>query len=1370
MSFWRAGIILGICAAAFPATRAAADPFEGACRVSDIGIVSEQDQRRLDAKAQEILRQENLVSIGFDLPIAAKTGEVFRAMPVGNYVRVREVFGVDGNCRITQATTESTARRVPLRDPFRLIIERQTSGGFETVSETEGRAWNGRAGFDQPGIYRFTVEMTAEVISAFNVPRRSSRTVRISAAVPRAEGIVELKIVALDGSRGSGVTIDPDGASKLALNVNPVGICRRPHGFDAKAVRAEILSETTGSQRSRNPREERFSEGLWELRTSSGTLLSQRQGGDTFQIFPERLGDGGYRLSLSLPEPFQPAPASGFRTGPASLTIRIQNCGAGTDPEIARARETGRQSCVAETPDLEEGETDPRLAAIQARGTPREICQEEDLILPDLDIPNAPFENPEVAIPLEQVIPNFGLKPEDLIAPQPAPPGPVPLDLLAECAALEAEIARRKAQEAKSCAPPLEVMLRLIGAPGAYTKLRGQYVDLVAAAATQKRAALLPLALELRALEQRYLALAQEAREADLAVNFGAKFFVADRFSSLDQAKAHQALEREKLAKLRADLAALDDREKVSNQTLTSGRGALSDFERFNQNFLREEIAKITSTQIRAVLVDGKPDFQFFRERNPATQDGVPPTLTRGGLNRGEFLVPSEDITDPGARERAFARKLARGEEIRAELSEILGEHNRIRTEMLRLADNLTNDLAAINEQLQVLHGQMAALAPALEADKDLLAEMFASNRFEHCIGGPGGGGVSGFQSVAAGQVQGARGLAAGLPGMNVTLPDPGPFTPLKTQVNLPKPLTELQVPGLENVLPLQIKRDGLAQEASERTLFRALAETEQANRNSAIFTFLEQVQNLTLAFGEFTLEVGGELGAVTLKPSDIRAIFDASESGQPIPPGILSSLPDGLSVEELKRTVTAAVEQKIQATLTDPFDRQLAKPDVQNFFQGIDTVLGTDFTGKVDEADKLRAGQFLELVDQAAFDSVDKLLSGEERDRLAGGLGNFAGGAGEFLAGLFGGDAVGDGAQSAEDLARAFERQQELTSAFNDSLDAGFVLLDVLSLAAGGANVAKAGGLAALLDDGARLAASGLLTKNGREAFAEAVGARISKADDLAEAQKSLIGFQHQIDILVAEKRIAPEEAQALLDALADASVKTAEQIAKRDATQRATAEIAEVAARQDQLVADAADAENALRAGDFANNEGEIPDFARNFLADAAEAEDVADLEAFGRRLFSGEAFSDGTLKDQGLVDFVKPIDGENVVLGERLGAGQNSSVSATDRADVAVKVVDQKAARHEDIVKLIEIEQVTARLEGREFSRVAVEEALEAEFGGAGKIAPSLDDVIKLEDLEEFQADLIGEGLNVLNGEALLREAGIPHQRLLGIGQRE
>ncbi|MEM0922124.1 MAG: hypothetical protein AAGI13_03710, partial [Pseudomonadota bacterium] len=71
MSFRRAGIILGICAAAFSGTGAAADPFEGACRVSDIGIVSEQDQRRLDAKAQEILRQENLVSIGFDLPIAA---------------------------------------------------------------------------------------------------------------------------------------------------------------------------------------------------------------------------------------------------------------------------------------------------------------------------------------------------------------------------------------------------------------------------------------------------------------------------------------------------------------------------------------------------------------------------------------------------------------------------------------------------------------------------------------------------------------------------------------------------------------------------------------------------------------------------------------------------------------------------------------------------------------------------------------------------------------------------------------------------------------------------------------------------------------------------------------------------------------------------------------------------------------------------------------------------------------------------------------------------------------------------------------------------------------------------------------------------
>lgn len=1300
---------------------AAADEFAGACAVGDLGVVAEADRARIDAKVQELIGKtggdEQIVSLKLEAPLSAKVNEVFPVSVTVDTATIEEAFGVSGDCAVTSARTRRASDDAPLTRPFVLTATRIAPDEAE-VARIEGPGFGGRLAFDAPGVYRLAVEILGERVSALNAPRRVARTIRIGGE-PRGFGVTKLEI---DAPFGGGTGIVFDGKNEpFGVRLGQGGVCQTTHSFAGVATASEIIRETSGSRISREAAKGPYARGTWRLVTSNGAVVETRTGGSTFTIRPEAIGDGGYVLQLIPAESDQPE-FGGFRLERATTTVRIASCGPGA-PAVAEAKARGAAACKAD------GEE------------PAEECGPElEFVQPVFDA--APFLqagfDPEAGLP--QVVVN----PEVFIVQDPPAPRHAPIDLLAECARLQAEIARRKEQIGADCAAPIASMLKLLAGPAEYEALRQRFVERAQAGIAEPLVAIRAAAAPLAAKEAELAALVAEAKAAGALASFESRFITEAVAASPEEFAALSKRIAAESAALAAERRAIDEKEQ--NSRLDPNQPGLNDAERARRTAIDRDLRRNASLRPRVEQGPNGPVIRLARPRADERPAGVPPTITLGGLSQDEFFFLDRKITDRAARDGKLQEQLARARSLRDQANALLSDHA---ATLRRVKDAIADfevSLEETNEDLAPIHAEFAALRERHEAEKDRLAEMFASRRFEHCLGAFGPAGGAGFFSVAAGDVRGARDLARGLPGMNVDLPDPGEFAPADIRVEAPRPLTERALPGFEDVFPLRFREDGEAQLAREAQLFDDLADAEAVDRNSRTLSFLTTVSKLSREVIIAGAPISGELAF---------ALSDAILTGR------------AFTTEEIARLPATVTEEAARRALANTFEEDF---DLRNLVIGFDKITGANLSGEVPPETAISAGDFLEALGRSGTDFL-RLLEAEERDRLV-----------EDIARPFFADIEpGAGPLDPEAAARRLLFQLDRTKQEAALLELSFLALDAAGFVTGGFNAAKLG---SLLDDIARASARGLLTETGRVNAANRLLQTLEETRDIGKVRQRLAVVRDEVGRLVRNGELPEAEAQRFLDDIGKAAGE-AEVIAEGRGLD-AIDDLVALAEERDDLPLDLLFEENRTRLGPFVNNEGALPEFGEDILRRLDERTNLPlgeqslgdDLDQIARDLLNGEAFKDGAPVN----DVLRRVDGDAANLGPKLGAGQNSTVF--DGGETAFKVVDRKVERAGEALDRLQAELARARAVGEPPNLFAVADELkqpvsvsELEFeflDDAGKAAARrqiIDDLtLSEEGLDALADNLRREALDQIQGSLILQKNGVPHQRVLGVGERE
>ena len=214
---------------------------------------------------------------------------------------------------------------------------------------------------------------------------------------------------------------------------------------------------------------------------------------------------------------------------------------------------------------------------------------------------------------------------------------------------------------------------------------------------------------------------------------------------------------------------------------------------------ISQEYARLVQTAMVNDLVMSEQDRQKY-DGYRMGETGIP-------LSLGHGIAPTAAVFNP--------QKVTLLNRLRADQQRIFNEHADARRRLEAGLPALKEKIAERNRQLEEGFNGLLTIRESLDQGQTALADMFASGKFEHCLGmGPT---TSMDYAITFADGRQERGAAWALPGMSLRLPEPK-----KEQV----PVDNITVPApLHKIMPLRLKIDGIRQAEQDRKTAEALAE-----------------------------------------------------------------------------------------------------------------------------------------------------------------------------------------------------------------------------------------------------------------------------------------------------------------------------------------------------------------------------------------------------------------------------------------------------------------------------------------------------------------------------------------------------------------
>ncbi len=214
---------------------------------------------------------------------------------------------------------------------------------------------------------------------------------------------------------------------------------------------------------------------------------------------------------------------------------------------------------------------------------------------------------------------------------------------------------------------------------------------------------------------------------------------------------------------------------------------------------LSQDYARLVQTAMVNDLVMSAADQQRYDSYRMG-ETGIP-------LSLGHGIAPTAAVFDQ--------KRVALLNQLRADQKRIYNEHADARRRLEAGLPAIKEKLAERNRQLDDGFNALLKIRETLGQGQTALADMFASGKFEHCLGmGPT---TSMDYTITFADGRQDRGAAWALPGMSLKLPEPK-----KEQI----PIDNITIPApLHQILPLRLKIDGIRQVEQDRKTAEALAE-----------------------------------------------------------------------------------------------------------------------------------------------------------------------------------------------------------------------------------------------------------------------------------------------------------------------------------------------------------------------------------------------------------------------------------------------------------------------------------------------------------------------------------------------------------------
>ena len=1324
--------------------------FDGRCAVApgELGVAGDRGRdARLNAVNGLIGATgggRQLSNWGFAAPPATvEVGQDVKLKPRATYVTIDKVLGFNGNCRVTTAQTRDSERGV-LETAHDITIERRgPDGSFEVVSQRDGETMPEVSRFAEQGVYRVTAVLRRAVPSAFQgVPTRLSITVRVvDPALARGSGLVRLKVQLPQGFAGSGMVIRGDQGGVGATGRGVASQCNQRFAFDGLRVDATILHETSHSQQLTDQRERPFGNGIWTLvRTSDGSLIKRQNGGERFLLIARDLGNGSYALRLEAPEVLQPKGLQSFRIPPAVRQITVLDCGPPVVAETAKdkgvncklgqggarnfasreafdgfvAQQTRQgeqriedrqrvQDLEAKDPaDLSQEEQ-----AFLAQATADVRCEDDELEVAIDPIPLGNDQGEQAVNPLVEDGDGATVTTEDFITEAGAEPQHQPPPIGLTCPLLEKEIARRQQQVQRSCAPALALMTKLVlAAPRFATKLqelsklqrsmaeRHAFVSLGAATPLILPRAIAADLQELAKIERAFRTLVSEAHAQ------GALVSTADRFKVLLEVSRETA-------------AAI-----LPGQTPKDAVGA----------------------QLINVVTDdrGEQVVQFLQQRFPRRNPNLPGTIG-DGLAPGQFEFPDQRIADRAERAQAFEQRMALFDALRLRFRTLQGDHETVRRRLIQAVDAYEAERQGFNASVEAAFAELTAMKAEHERNRSELQRLFESNALEHCLGrfaSPAD--INPLQSVSLRDLQNRPNPAAGLPGMNVVMPDIAALknvVPVLGPIPKPKKLAAqfINVPPFDRFFPFEVKRNGQQQrefDVESKELARQIKQAEIEGKSAAVreilFKALFQLGRSVVSFGGTNLEVQleGQTGRAIESPDE--AFFKALT-------GVDVNLENDIDFVNFR-------DQTLTALRNKPFHEL-----VQEIGNAINPILA------------LKEGQELaERAGEAAFARGDIGIATAFAGLLLGDASLFAG---SFDPASLDGQSLNQ---------RSALLDSELAALEKDDAAIFASPLALLSIIGALGDVTGAGalgvGLSKSLDD----IVGGLVNAARRDQAAKLLGESLEQAGDAATAQFRLNALREQLDQLTAQGLLDPEEATGIASQIDELLEEVPDTSGLRDELAKLT--------NRDVGPADDGSGLGGLpseRPKDLGQQSDLVLELRRlsdeasdvEFKATDAESDAAADavrdqFVQLAKRVLDGEV---GLTDEAG--EFIRVVEADEINPGDLAGVGNTARVVRdTVNPNEVTKFLDAKLVDGNNAAA--QFKQIFDEQDGIGFFPDDEVGIVEVRSGDPNII--KFEDIPTKADLEAFMRErALLELADQLQGTALLDEAGIDHARILGVG---